>query len=224
MNPSEKNLVVVSAWYVDEPGKTQILSFDTYGEYKFKDYLGYQYFGVGSFITNNRMPPIWHDRKYPINVNTAKEHGERSQRTIVFSNMTGLKPKLFKKEPQYVLNDYKALRTTDFFDHVSIWSDNLGHIYYLLEPYSISNEWREIFHSAGFTAIEIDRPIAPYQGGSPSSSNRSFLVFRITNQNQKHQNKQIQKIEASLKSFFEFLSNDPDCFIDQLSEMEEIDE
>jgi hypothetical protein len=224
MNPTKNNLVVISAWYKDELGKTKMLSFDTYGEYEYRDYLGYQYFGVGSFITNSNVPPLWRNHTYPINANNAIEHGERSRRTIEFSNITGLKPKSFKTEPQYVLDDYKALRTTNFFDHVSIWSDNFGHIYYLLEPYSISNTWRGIFHSVGFEAIEIHRPIAPYQGGDQFSSSRSFLVCRYKNPNQPHQNNQIQKIQMSLINYFEFLSNDPDTYIDTIREMEAIDE
>ena len=201
-----------------------MLSFDTHGEYKYRDYLGYQYFGVGSFITNSNVPPVWRCHTYPINANNAIEHGERSHRTIVFSNITGLKPKLFKTEPQNILNDYEALRKTDFFDHVSIWSDNFGYIYYLLEPYSISNKWREIFHSVGFEAIEIHRPIAPYQGGGPDSSSRSFLVCQIKNLNQQQQKKQMQKINERLINYFKFLSNDPDSYIDTLREMEAIDD
>ena len=177
MNPTKNNLVVISAWYKDKHGETKMLSFDTYGEYKYRDYLGYQYFGVGSFITNSNMPPVWRCHTYPINANNAIEHGERSHRTIVFSNITGLKPKLFKTEPQYILDDYKALRKTDFFDHVSGWVDQMGNMFYLLEPYSFCTKWSDIFRSVGFSSIEIPRPISIYQGGD-SYSSRSFLVCR----------------------------------------------
>lgn len=224
MKLMNKNLVVINAWYIDEEGKTQKLSFDTHGNYQYKDYLGYQYFGLESYISNSTTPPNWRYRIHPIDLDTAKEHGERSQRAIIFSNITGLKPKRFKSEPKYVLDDYASLRKTGFFDHVSVWADDYGQIYYLLEPYSLSNDWQQLFNSIGFEAIEIHRPIAPYQGGGPGSSSRSFLAHRISVKRNSLQKQQIQNIQLSLNNFFELLNNDPDSYVDAILEMEALDE
>ncbi len=47
MKPIQQKLVTINAWYKDDEDKTQKLSFSTHGNLKFKDYLGYQYFGLG---------------------------------------------------------------------------------------------------------------------------------------------------------------------------------
>jgi len=225
MKPIKQKLVTINAWYKDDEGKTQKISFSTLGNLKFKDYLAYQYFGLGSYVTNNKQPPNWTYRTYPVDIGTAQEHGARSQRTVIFSNITGLKPKKFRVEPKYVVNDYNALKTTGFFDHVSIWSDSNGYIYYLLEPYSLSTNWFEKFSQAGFDAIEIYRPIAPYQGGCPNSSSRSFLTYRwLGNEKSAIQSKKLQAIEEDLGAIFEFLNSSASTYVNNIPTVENNDD
>lgn len=225
MKPIKQKLVMINAWYKDDQDKTQKLSFSTYGNLDFKDYLGYQYFGLGSYVTNNNQPPKWAYRTYPVDIATAQEHGARSQRTVIFSNITGLKPKKFRVEPKYVAKDYDALKSTGFFDHVSIWSDTYGNIYYLLEPYSLSTNWFKKFSEAGFDAIEIYRPIAPYQGGCPNSSSRSFLVYRwLGNEKSSIQSKKLQEIEENLGSIYELLNSSASSYVNNALTMESIDD
>ena len=74
MKPIQQKLVTINAWYKDDEGKTQKISFSTLGNLKFKDYLAYQYFGLGSYVTNNKQPPNWTYRTYPVDIGTAQEH------------------------------------------------------------------------------------------------------------------------------------------------------
>lgn len=225
MKPIKQKLVVINAWYKDNQGKTQKLSFNTYGNLKYKDYLAYQYFGLGSCVTNNDQPPCWTYRTYPVDIDVAQEHGSRSQRAVIFSNITGLNPKKFKVEPKYVADDYDALRSTGFFDHVSIWSDTDGDIYYLLEPYTLATNWHEKFSQAGFDAIEIYRPIAPYQGGCPNSASRSFLAYRwFRSENSTIQSKKLKKIEENLGAIFELLNSSAGSYINNVPKMEGTDD
>jgi hypothetical protein len=56
----------------------------------------------------------------------------------------------------------------------------MGNMFYLLEPYSLCTKWSNIFHSVGFSSIEIPWPISIYKGGCTDSysGSRSFLVCR----------------------------------------------
>lgn len=225
MRPFKQKLVTINSWYVDKRGKTQKLSYSTYGNHKYKDYSGYQYFGSSVCVTNNNHPPSWIYRTHPVDIRVAEEHGARSHRAVIFSNITGLKPKLFKTEPIDVLKDYDDLRTTGFFDHVSIWSDSNDHIYYLLEPYSISANWYEKFSAVGFEAIEILRPIAPYQGGCKNSASRSFLAIKwLSNKNVAAQLKKLRYIEENLESIIALLSLTPQSYEDRILEEGLVDE
>lgn len=173
-----KNFITFRAWYQDDKGVPQSINYSTGCKFNYSDYCQYPYFGVQSYVTEGDTPPLWKYQRYPIDYKIAEEHGGRSFRTILFSNSSGLRPIDIRSPTEKITLDLDDLLKTCFFDHVSGWVDQMGNMFYLLEPYSFCTKWSDIFHSVGFSSIEIPRPISIYQGGDSYSSSRSFLVCR----------------------------------------------
>ena len=177
---TSKNFITFRAWYQDDKGIPQCITYSTECNLNYSDYCKYPYFGVESYVTEGNIPPLWKYQSYPIDYKTAEEHGGRSFRTILFSNSSGLMPIDIRSPRKQISIDLENLLETCFFDHVSGWVDQMGNMFYLLEPYSSSTKWSNIFHSVGFSSIEIPWPISIYQGGYTDnySGSRSFLVCR----------------------------------------------
>lgn len=144
---------------------------------KFNIYDKYPYFGVKPFVTKTSKPNLKYNSSYSDKINGGLEWGERSARTILFSDKSGLIPVNFstisKKNNQHL----ETLKRSVFFDHVSVWRNRQGHWYFLLEPYTCNPGWEHIFNSLGFDAIKVPDLIAPYRGGKKPDQTKSFLVI-----------------------------------------------
>jgi len=167
--------------YVWQKPNNQLKSFKirVAANNKYNIYDKYPYFSGRPYVTKTSKPNPKYINSYSDKKNGGLEWGERSARTILFSDKSGLTPvnasTLSKKNSKHL----EKLKGSGFFDHVSVWRDRQGQWYFLLEPYTSDPGWEHIFNSLGFNAIEVPDLIAPYRGGKKPNQTKSFLVTPI---------------------------------------------
>lgn len=111
---TSKNFITFKAWYQDDKGIPQCITYSTGCNLNYSDYCKYPYFGVESYVTDGDTPPLWKYQSYPIDYKTAEEHGGRSFRTILFSDSSGLRPVDIRSPTKKISIDLENLRKTCF--------------------------------------------------------------------------------------------------------------